>query len=105
MAHVQKRNGKWQARFRGPDGREHAKRFDRKVDAEKWITTTRADMLRGLYVDPSAGKVTLADYAATWLARMGPTWRVSTAAGVTASSSMFYPFSADDRWRACGGLT
>ncbi len=42
-------------------------------------------MAAGSWTDPAAGKVTLADYAATWLARMGPTWRVSTAAGIANS--------------------
>ena len=27
MANIQKRNGKWQARYRGPDGRERSLRF------------------------------------------------------------------------------
>lgn len=85
MAHVQKREGKWQARYRDSTGREHAKRFTRKVDAERWLATTQADLARGTYVDPAAGKVTLADYAAQWTARMGPTWRVSTAASITNS--------------------
>lgn len=66
MAHVQKRNGRWQARYRDPAGKEHAKRFARKVDAEKWLATTQADQLRGTYIDPAAGKVTFRAYAEEW---------------------------------------
>ncbi|GGS16233.1 hypothetical protein GCM10010269_64350 [Streptomyces humidus] len=34
MANSQKRpNGKWRARYRDLDGKEHARHFDRKVDA------------------------------------------------------------------------
>jgi hypothetical protein len=47
MAHIQKRNGKWQARYRGPDGRERTHRFNRRVDAENWLTTNGADIARG----------------------------------------------------------
>lgn len=85
MAHVQKRNGKWQARYRDQAGREHARRFARKVDAEAWLATTQADVLRGTFIDPAGGKTTLADYSAAWLTRMGPTWRATTAAGVANS--------------------
>jgi len=85
MAHVRKTGSRWQARYRDQAGREHTKRFNRKVDAERWNAEAVADIARGTYVDPTAGKITLADYAATWTARMGPTWRVSTAAGVANS--------------------
>lgn len=82
MAHVQKKGTRWQARYRDGAGKEHAKRFDRKADAERWLATEQADIARGTWVDPAAGKITVADYAAGWMARMGPTWRVSTAAGI-----------------------
>ena len=67
MAHVQKRNGKWQARYRGPDGRERTRRFDRKVDAESWLDTNGADIRRGAWVDPVAGQISLKAYANQWL--------------------------------------
>ena len=85
MAHVQKRNGRWQARYRDAAGKEHARRFDRRVDAQRWLDAAQGDLLRGAWVDPSTGKAPLADYAAEWLARMGPTWRATTAAGVANS--------------------
>ena len=85
MAHIRKTGTRWQARYRDPDGREHAQRFNRKVDAERWLATTQADIVRGTYIDPGAGKVTLADYAAMWTARMAPTWRAETAGGVANS--------------------
>jgi len=77
VANVQKvtyesrRTGKaltaWRARFTGPDGRERSKRFDRKVDADDWVTAQRADVRRGTWIDPDAGTVTLAAYANQWL--------------------------------------
>ncbi len=66
MAHIQKRNGKWQARYRGPDGKERTRRFERKVDAENWLVTNGADIARGLWIDPLAGKATLQGYSKGW---------------------------------------
>ena len=80
MAHVQKRNRKWQARYRDLAGKEQAKRFDRRVDAQRWLDSERADLARGTWVEPVARKVTLEDYAREWLVRMAPTWRTSTTA-------------------------
>ena len=67
MAHVQKHDDRWQARYRGPDGHERSKRFDRKVDAENWLTTNGADTVAGTWVDPDAGRVSLKDYSEQWL--------------------------------------
>lgn len=68
MASIKKRpNGKWRARYRDQDGREHARHFTRKVDAQRWLDEVTADVLTGRYVDPRAGKVTLQAYAEQWL--------------------------------------
>jgi integrase len=69
MAHVQKRGNKWQARYRDKAGHEHARRFDRKIDAEGWLATNSADLVRGAWVDPRLGKTTVSDFARPWLAR------------------------------------
>ncbi|MGH9045338.1 MAG: tyrosine-type recombinase/integrase [Acidimicrobiales bacterium] len=67
MAHVQKRGDRWQARYRAPDGRERSARFDRKVDAERWLATNGADIARGAWIDPAAGKVSFREFASIWL--------------------------------------
>jgi integrase len=59
---------RWQARYRGPDGRERSQRFVTKVEAERWITTSAADVAREEWIDPSAGSVLFSTYAETWLA-------------------------------------
>lgn len=41
--------------------------FTRKQDAERFLTTVTADVLRGAFVDPQAGKITFADFAGRWL--------------------------------------
>ena len=55
MASVEKRhrNGKlrWYARFRDPGGAQRVKVFDRKVDAERFLTKVEAAKLTGSYVD------------------------------------------------------
>lgn len=67
MASIKKRpNGRWRARYRDEAGREHARHFDRKVDAQRWLDQVTASVVRGDYVDPRAGRVTLASYAAGW---------------------------------------
>jgi integrase len=69
MASIQKRrDGRWRARYRDANGKEHAKHFDRKVDAQRWIDEVTASIVTGQYVDPRAGKVTFAAYAAAWQA-------------------------------------
>lgn len=59
-------NGKWRARYRDDTGREHARHFDRRVDAQRWLDEITADILTGVYVDPRAGKVTFREYALRW---------------------------------------
>jgi integrase len=58
---------RWQARYRDPDGHERTKDFARKADAERFLATITADVLRGAFVDPNAGKVTFGDFAERWL--------------------------------------
>jgi integrase len=62
------KGSRWQARYHDPDGRERTRMFDRKQDAERFLATITADVLRGAFVDPYAGKVTFADFAERWLA-------------------------------------
>lgn len=79
MAHVQKRNGKWQARYRDPSGKERAQRFDRKVDAERWLTDNQNKRDKGLWINPVHGNTLFRDWAETWWATT-PALRPSTRA-------------------------
>jgi hypothetical protein len=47
-------------RYIDPDGNERAQDLARKQDADRFIASITADVLRGAYVDPDAGKVTFA---------------------------------------------
>lgn len=59
---------RWRVRYETADGAERSKSFARKPDADRFRTTTEADLLRGTYRDPDAGKISLRKYAAQWLA-------------------------------------
>ncbi|MDF1597969.1 MAG: tyrosine-type recombinase/integrase, partial [Acidimicrobiia bacterium] len=60
-------NGRYRARYEGPDGRWHSRTFDRKTDAEKWLTDQLARANRGQWIDPNGGLISFADYATSWL--------------------------------------
>lgn len=67
MANVQKRpNGKYRARYRDAGGREHARHFDLKKDAQRWLNEVTASIVTGQYVDPKAGRTTVRAYAGGW---------------------------------------
>lgn len=68
---------RWRARWVDPTGREQAKRFARKVDAEDWLAEQSAAMLRSDYVAPRHGRMTVEEWGARWLASYG-TRREST---------------------------
>lgn len=62
---------RWRVRYTGPDGKEHGKSFARQDDAAAFRATVETDILRGSYIDPSAGKVTLRGFGEGWVAAHG----------------------------------
>ena len=61
-------DGGWRARYRDAAGKEHARHFARKVDAQRWLDEITAAVVTGSYVDPKAGRVTSRAYATQWRA-------------------------------------
>jgi len=61
------RGNRWQARYLDLDGGEHTRTFARKQDAERFLATITADLVRGEYVNPDAGKITFAEFWKRWL--------------------------------------
>lgn len=59
----------WEARWRDPDGRQRKRTFTKKSDAERYLTSIESSLLTGGYVDPSAGRTTVGEYATVWLGR------------------------------------
>ena len=70
MASIQKRpDGRYRARYRDRSGKEHAKHFGRKVDAQRWLDEMTTALVTGSYVAPKAGRVTVRVYGERWRAR------------------------------------
>jgi len=78
MSVEKKSNGKWQARWRDPNGKQRAMSFARKLDADRWLASLTVDAMTGRYVDPRAGRISVSDYVADWAAAQP--WRDSTRA-------------------------
>jgi integrase len=62
-------SGRWQARYKGPDGidRPAPRTFDSKTSAERWLTLTEAEIIQGDWIDPEAGRVLFGSYARDWI--------------------------------------
>lgn len=70
MAHIEKRPDRrkpWRVRYRDPTGRERSKSFVRKVDADRFMATVQADLIRGDWTDPRLSQITLEEWAERWL--------------------------------------
>jgi integrase len=58
---------RWKARWTDPDGQEKSQSFAKKGDAENFLTEVGHSMNHGAYIDPDAGRITLAKRAPYWL--------------------------------------
>ena len=72
MASIEKRarEGKlrWYARYRDPMGQQRTKTFDRKGDAERFLTSIESSKLAGSYIDPALSRLTVGEWSERWLA-------------------------------------
>jgi hypothetical protein len=67
---IQRRpDGKWRARYRDANHREHARHFPRKRDAERWLASQEVAIARGEWIDPTLSKITVGEWLPQWLAR------------------------------------
>lgn len=77
MASIKQRpDGVWRARYRDDAGKEHAKHFKLKRDAQRWLDEVTTSVVTGQYVHPKAGDVTWADWTAAWVERQA--WATGT---------------------------
>ena len=62
-------SGRYQARYRAPDGklRSAPYTFDRKAEAVRWLTLKEAEIRRGDWIDPEHAGVLFGNYAEQWL--------------------------------------
>jgi integrase len=58
---------RWRVRYADPAGRERSRSFARRAEAERYKVAIEADVQRGTYTDPAAGKITLRRYGESWL--------------------------------------
>jgi integrase len=89
MASIEKRSRggqvRWYARYRDPGGHQRTKTFDRKVDAERFLTSVESSKLAGAYVDPARAKTTVGTVADQWMRgkiNLKPTSRARYAAAL-----------------------
>jgi len=61
-------SGKYRARYLGPDQRWRSRTFDRRIDAQRWLTNELAKVDRGDWVDPRAGRTPFVEVAERWMA-------------------------------------
>ena len=79
MASISKRpDGRWRARYRDAQKKEHARHFKRKIDAQRWLDEVTTAVNTGQYVDPSRSRATVGTVAEAW--RDTPSWAASTRA-------------------------
>ena len=68
MASIKRReDGQWRARYRDDAGREHARHFGRKTDAQRWLDEVSSSVVTGHYVDPKTARTTVEKWCETWL--------------------------------------
>ncbi len=61
-------NGRYRARYQGPDRRWRSRTFDRRIDAQRWLSYELVKLDRGEWVDPRAGQVLFESVADSWMA-------------------------------------
>jgi integrase len=57
----------WRARYRDDAGKEHARHFERKVDAQQWLDEQTASLVTGTHIAPKTAKTTVGEWCDTWL--------------------------------------
>lgn len=104
---TQRKNGKWIARFRDADHKEHAKTFELKRDAVAWRAEQVTRVRQGQWIPQHGGKKRFSIYSELWIAnkrrkglkassvedceevlrsRIAPKWNNTPVGSVTASS-------------------
>lgn len=58
--------GQWQARYRDPDGRQRAKNFTTKGEADRFLDEVRTAVRSLTYIDPKRAEITLGQWYERW---------------------------------------
>ena len=68
MASLKQRpNGSWRARYRDAAGKEHARHFKLKRDAQRWLDEETAKLVTGSWTSPRDSKITVGEWCDRWL--------------------------------------
>jgi hypothetical protein len=76
MGFIERRNGRYRARYRDPLGRQLSETFSRKLDAERFLREVQVDIERGRWLDPSGAQLSLKSWSGEFLSlarRLSPT--------------------------------
>jgi integrase len=72
MASIEKRirdgRTRWYARYRDPAGRQRTRTFNRRLDAERFLTSVESAKLTGTYIDPARARTTVGRVGESWFA-------------------------------------
>ena len=71
MASITKRStaqgdNRYDVRYRDPAGKVRTRTFRRRKDADRFSSTTEAELITGGWIDPNAGRLTFADWWPMW---------------------------------------
>lgn len=67
MGFIEKREGRYRARYRDPLGGPRCETFSRKADAERFLREQQVEMERGRWIDPAGADQPLAQWAEEFL--------------------------------------
>ncbi|GAA2457294.1 site-specific integrase [Streptomyces macrosporus] len=70
--------GPWQARYRDPSGKQKAKNYPTRRDAEAFLDDVRSKVRSGTYLDPKRGEITLAQWWGLWWPAQDGKGRITT---------------------------
>ena len=65
----QRRDGAWEVRYRDASGRQRSTTKRSEAAARRFLTETRADLARGVWIDPNDASTTFRTYAEDWRQR------------------------------------
>jgi len=73
-------SGRYQARYRGPDGRDHPAptTFANKREAERFLSLVESDVASGRWRVPELNQVTVGEWAEQWFDPASRSWKAKT---------------------------
>jgi integrase len=91
--------GSWQARYRDPAGKQKAKCFPKRREADDFLDSVRTQVRRRTYNDPKRGEITLAEWWELW-------WPAQPRKAVTTTNRKLSNWRVHieprwGRWRLC----